>query len=176
MRFLSPFLDILSEKIRAVGYSRFTLWSLKNIVTLPKYTGKVSYLPCKNFEEPETAFKLTNSLDIPTPIEEVGYDSDIDTNETLMLQSTHHANEYRARLDSWYSVNSKRTAYFSTTDSHYQSVNDEQDPNNVCMFGPPSSLPSLISSVPDDWIVIEDEFVMVHATYQTHLRFALIDR
>lgn len=164
--------DILSEKIRAIGYPRFTLWSLKNIVTLPKYTGKVSYLPYKNFDQIEDLNRvdnLTRCSDIPTQIEEIGFDSDTDANETLMLQSTHHPNEYRGRLESWYSVNSKKTAYFSTTDSHYQSVNDANEFNNVCMFGPPSSLPSLISSVPDDWVVIEDEFVMVHATYQTFI-------
>lgn len=143
-------------------------------MTLPKYTGKVSYLPCREYDlTPETsAYKLPSSSDIrQTYIDEVGFDSDTDPNEMLMLQNSQsmHANQYRDRLESWYSVSSKRTAYFSTTDSQYQSVNDEHDPNNVCMFGPPSSLPSLISPVPDDWIVIEDEFVMVHATYQTHL-------
>lgn len=143
-------------------------------MTLPKYRGKVSYLPCRDFDQtPETtAYKLPSCSDIrQTSIDEICFDSDTEPNEMLFLQNSQrrYANEYRERLESWYSVSSKRTAYFSTSDSQYQSVHDEHDPNNVCMFGPPSSLPSLISPVPDDWIVIEDEFVMVHATYQTHL-------
>uniref|UniRef100_A0A336LSK5 CSON003222 protein n=1 Tax=Culicoides sonorensis TaxID=179676 RepID=A0A336LSK5_CULSO len=80
-------IDILSEKIRYVGYLRFTLWSLKNIITLPKYHGKVSYLP----------------------------------------------------------------------------INDDNQQRSQ------SYLTSLNSPVPSDWIIIEDEFVMVHPTYQTHL-------
>lgn len=168
-------LDILSEKIRAIGYPRFTLWSLKNIVTLPKYKGKVSYLPFKSLENYDSACsqRSRNLTDIPNQLnlssEEIALDIEADTNETLTSQSTNNTKDYRGRLESWYSINSKKTTYYSTTDSSYQSVNDETYHNNVCMYGPPSKLPSLVSSVPDDWVVIEDDFVMIHATWQTHL-------
>ncbi|XP_063698444.1 sphingosine kinase 2-like [Culicoides brevitarsis] len=163
-------IDILSEKIRAIGYPRFTLWSLKNIVTLPKYKGRVSYRPFAQNESPPLftgLFKLPSTSNINCACEEIGFDSDTDPNETLLLQNYHA--QYRERLESWYSTSSRRTAYFSTTDSQYQSVGEDHDGTNVCMFGPPSSLPSLLMPVPDDWIVVDDEFVMVHATYQTHL-------
>lgn len=37
------------------------------------------------------------------------------------------------------------------------------------MYGPASNLPSLIQPVPKDWECIDGEFVMVQASYQTHI-------
>ncbi|XP_031787619.1 sphingosine kinase 2 isoform X2 [Nasonia vitripennis] len=38
--------DIESERLRAIGAQRFTLWSLARLIGLRTYKGSVSYLPC----------------------------------------------------------------------------------------------------------------------------------
>lgn len=39
-------IDIESERLRAIGGQRFTLWSVARLIGLRTYRGKVSYLPC----------------------------------------------------------------------------------------------------------------------------------
>lgn len=82
--------------------------------------------------------------------------------------------ETRQRLDSWYSATSKRSAYFSATGSSYQSVvesgaGDHHGSHKVHMYGPASQLPALTAPVPANWQCKDGDFVMVHASYQTHL-------
>ncbi|EZA53682.1 hypothetical protein DMN91_007771 [Ooceraea biroi] len=39
-------IDIESERLRAIGGQRFTVWSVARLIGLRTYKGKVSYLPC----------------------------------------------------------------------------------------------------------------------------------
>lgn len=39
-------IDIESERLRAIGAQRFTIWSLARLIGLRTYKGSVSYLPC----------------------------------------------------------------------------------------------------------------------------------
>ncbi|XP_077267256.1 sphingosine kinase 2 [Temnothorax americanus] len=39
-------IDIESERLRAIGGQRFTVWSVARLIGLRSYKGKVSYLPC----------------------------------------------------------------------------------------------------------------------------------
>lgn len=39
-------IDIESERLRAIGGQRFTIWSVARLIGLRTYKGKVSYLPC----------------------------------------------------------------------------------------------------------------------------------
>lgn len=82
----------------------------------------------------------------------------------------------RSRMDSFYSVGSKRSSYFSMADSVYQDVHDGvdtaagQEPNKTPMYGPAPTIPALNDPVPSAWTVMEgDEFIMAHAAYQTHI-------
>lgn len=81
----------------------------------------------------------------------------------------------RQRLDSWYSAASRRSAYFSTTGSSYQSTADEEleegdgKEARPRMYGPASQIPAITAPVPPHWCLVEGRFVMVHAAYQTHL-------
>lgn len=115
---------------------------------------------------------------------------DIEFDDVLSLETiTGGPDAYRPRLDSWYSATSRKSTYFSTADSLYQSIaerqsvnnlnqfNDDCDglggasggPSNVQMFGPPSSIPALTTPVPDTWVTLKGDFVLVHAAYQSHL-------
>lgn len=97
--------------------------------------------------------------------------------------SNNNANiPYRSRLDSWHSAHSKKSAYFSTTESVYQSVGDEisdygSEINDLDgggkhtnqIYGPASKIPALTAPVPADWTIETGEFIMVHASYQSHI-------
>lgn len=41
--------------------------------------------------------------------------------------------------------------------------------SQIRMYGPASRLPSLTQPVPGNWETIEGDFIMVHASYQTHI-------
>lgn len=47
-------IDIESERLRAIGGQRFTIWSVARIIGLRTYKGKVSYLPCEKLHKKET--------------------------------------------------------------------------------------------------------------------------
>lgn len=145
--------DINSESIRRLGHIRFTLWSLMNLVTLPSYRAKVSYLP----------------IDQSKIVSQTKSKSD-----TTKKSSPTFSNKSRgARQDSFYSVSSQKSAYYSIAESSYQSTSevgsDYDDPSNVNMYGPLSNLPSFSSALPKDWITQEGDFVMIHSTIQSHL-------
>ncbi|XP_030753752.1 sphingosine kinase 1-like [Sitophilus oryzae] len=157
-------IDIESERLRVLGGTRFTIWSIARLLGLRSYRGKLWYLPS----------------DIPISKSNDKFASPINTGSTLELPAEVHleTEEGRPRVDSWYSAHSRRSAYFSTGGSSYQSTTDsklgEGDvPNSKDktrrMYGPASQLPSLTTSLPDDWKCMDGRFVMVHASYQTHL-------
>lgn len=52
----------------------------------------------------------------------------------------------------------------STNGSEYGDI-----PQKSQMYGPASNIPAITSPVPDSWTKLSGEFIMVHATYQSHL-------
>lgn len=97
--------------------------------------------------------------------------------DTIELE-TETQTQTRHRLDSFYSANSVKSTYFSTGSiSSYHSMDDleilekegENATNENVTYGPASSLPALTAPVPNSWIQVHGEFVMVHASYQSHL-------
>lgn len=134
-------IDIESERLRAIGGQRFTVWSVARLIGLRTYHGKVWYLP-------------------------LGLRRSVSANVTLDSEWTDFEPSSRNRVDSWYSATSRRSAYFSTTASSYRSTDDRP---TVRTFGPPSQLSSLTQPVPSHWVCVEGPFVFVHAAYQSHL-------
>lgn len=199
-------IDIESERLRMLGYQRFTIWSFHRIISLRTYHGTVSYLPASCNVDPQqfvaqqqiqsndlrsnqtirTQLKHSMSCGNQLDCSECNGEGDCETCDTgfgdvLSLETTMGiaaAGTYRPRLDSWYSANSRKSAYFSTADSMYQSVAEKMsscDSDNgefkvpAQMYGPAPSIPALTTPVPDNWTVEKGEFVMVHASYQTHI-------
>lgn len=154
--FLSD-IDIESERLRMLGGQRFTVWCIARLIGLRSYSGKVFYLPIT------APINVSNRNNID--IENI----DIPAEVVLETQTG------RQRLDSWYSAASRRSAYFSATGSSYESttgsvgceVNDGNEKPQ--MYGPASQLPCLTTSLPANWECLEGKFIMVHASYQTHL-------
>lgn len=196
-------IDIESERLRAIGYQRFTIWSVHRLIRLRTYHGTVSYHPITllNKEQYKQQHLQNNTNNIKVPLKHsISCNSTLDCSEChgegncekcgtefgdiLTLETSSNSNQqisnipYRPRLDSWYSATSRKSTYFSTNDSLYQSISDL---NSNCdidnfdkklptqMFGPAPTIPALTAPVPDSWTIETGEFVMVHAAYQTHL-------
>ncbi|XP_017775948.1 PREDICTED: sphingosine kinase 2-like [Nicrophorus vespilloides] len=151
--FLSD-IDIESERLRMLGGQRFTIWSLARLIGLRNYRGKVWYIPANDTPVHKAKEnKKGDNIEIPAEI-------------NLETQSA------RQRLDSWYSAASKRSAYYSiTANSSYQSTADSgpQEESGSRMYGPASKLPCLTAEVPSTWKCIDGRFIMVHASYPSHL-------
>ncbi|XP_068148038.1 sphingosine kinase 2 [Drosophila tropicalis] len=197
--------DIESERLRMFGYQRFTIWTLYRLANLRTYNGRVSYLPShqtgqrvggmEGMQEPtlrmlqssrsyNTTLNKQQLLNVPASLHHSveclpSEFADVISLETSINQS------FRSRCDSWLSGGSRRSYYYSISDSIYHSLADESDlaeqsqiygassylENRPQNFGPPSSLPDLDQplSPEDGWQVEEGEFIMMHAVYQTHL-------
>lgn len=151
--------DIESERLRILGGQRFNIWSVARLIGLRSYRGKIWYLPCNatnrvfrnNFEFSPTNFG--GSL-----------------NDVTTLPSDYQ----KQRRDSWFSATSRKTTFFSATESTYHSTADstpveKNDSEKHRMFGPGSQIPSLATSLTTPWICLDGQFLMVHASYQSHL-------
>ncbi|XP_060520987.1 sphingosine kinase 2 [Cylas formicarius] len=157
-------IDIESERLRVLGGTRFTVWSVARLIGLRSYGGKLWYIPAE--------YSLPESKEIFTPTASMGSNLNLPAEVQLESQGA------RQRVDSWYSARSKRSAYFSAGGSSYQSTADSgvdhgdvgtssESPGRL--YGPPSQLPCLTTPLGDVWKCISGRFVMVHASYQSHL-------
>ncbi|XP_020809700.1 sphingosine kinase 2 [Drosophila serrata] len=184
--------DIESERIRMLGYQRFTVWTLYRLVNLRTYNGRISYLLTEQDDSPVPGYgnqqhRMQGSRSCNTHIDKLAPSlhhssteylpqefADVISLETSINQS------FRSRCDSWLSGGSRRSFYYSISESIYHSLADESEfagqaaaalENRQQNFGPTSELPDLDEPLPEDqgWQVEEGEFIMMHAVYQTHL-------
>ncbi|XP_054727404.1 sphingosine kinase 1 [Anastrepha obliqua] len=189
-------IDIESEPLRSIGATRFTFWSIRRLIGLRTYTGKLSYLRCDKKGRRRTVGNLVATAsheerplppevqefhDIPNLPEGAKEDdfqpvantdeADEEFGEAISLDhvSTH------SYADSWHSATSQRTAYFSLPDQSLRSrrsVLSRLETINLEYESrrPPSTIPALDQPVPTDtWHTEEGEYVMVHAAYTTHI-------
>lgn len=168
-------IDIESERLRAIGSQRFAVWAVARLVGLRRYKGVLSYAKIKdvsNLPKPKQPFTLSHSISQDGALDSPDAEAFIDCDEHAEV-FTSAANGKHQRVDSWYSVNSRRSAFFSTRGSEYHSVTSDgselRSPVHACMHGPASHLPSLMSQLPSHWVHEEGEFVMVHVSYQSFI-------
>lgn len=196
-------IDIESERLRSIGYQRFAIWSVHRLINLRTYHGTLSYLPVRSINSTDNGKQnrkpkpnsLRHSMSCNVGMSDHcaecdGIDCDtcdasfgevitLETNASNDAYNNNGMVSHRPRLDSWHSANSRKSAYFSTTESIYQSVADrasiygsepDEDTNyNNQIYGPSPKIPALTAPVPNDWTIETGEFVMVHAAYQTHI-------
>lgn len=200
--------DIESERLRSIGYPRFTIWSVHRLINLRTYHGTVSYIPATqrtrndrdvvNGRKVQMNGTLRHSMSYNTTLDgcsDCHGDGDceacdtafgevltLETNGNVISQNNNappNAPHYRPRLDSWYSANSRKSAYYSTAESVYQSIgdrgsnygSDNGDTNKypTQMYGPAPTIPALTAPIPSHWVSETGDFVLVHAAYQTHI-------
>lgn len=185
--------DIESECIRMFGYQRFTIWTLYRWANLRTYNGRISYLLAEEISgateatQSEQQRRMQSSRSCNVHMDKLSNASfhrsteylpkefeDVISLETSINQS------FRSRCDSWLSGGSRRSCYYSISESVYHSLADESEftqqstgglEQSQQNFGPSSSLPPLNEPLPESagWLVEEGEFVMMHAIYQSHL-------
>uniref|UniRef100_A0A8D8M746 Sphingosine kinase 2 n=2 Tax=Cacopsylla melanoneura TaxID=428564 RepID=A0A8D8M746_9HEMI len=163
-------IDIESERIRAVGSQRFAIWSMARLIGLRTYQGTLSFLRVPEHKLSEHRKRSvvhsmsSQSLNFlsPLPSSKSFHSDSIDLEtETPRTDCT------ISRHDSFHSVASVKSSFHSTgAGSSYQSLHEV---GPVTMYGPTSVLPPLHQSLPSTWEVVEGEFIMVHAAYQSHL-------
>lgn len=91
-------IDIESERLRAIGGQRFTIWSIARLIGLRVYKGTVSYLPCDNkVQIPSTNDNKSNGTYL---YESKSYN---DNNGTGIIKNNHdiitHSKSYGDDLD-----------------------------------------------------------------------------
>ncbi|XP_037936035.1 sphingosine kinase 2 [Teleopsis dalmanni] len=182
-------IDIESERLRSLGYQRFTIWTLHRLVRLRTYRGKVAYqmkynkndelcsMEEQKAKQNNTSFNaFLNNTDSKNfqPFECNG-DNEFD--DVISLETTGNQS-FRSRCGSWLSAGSRKSTYYSISESIYRSVASDSDYEQNKMnpisgseqyYGPTISGPHLNDPIPDNWEVEEGEFIMVHAVYQSHL-------
>lgn len=113
-------IDIESERLRAIGGQRFTIWSVHRLISLRTYKGTVSYKPALNIQSTTSLpnrnvdnhtnniSKLKHSqsfnttLDCPDCHGEGDCETcDTDFGDVLSLETSSGVDSYRPRLDSW---------------------------------------------------------------------------
>uniref|UniRef100_A0A1B6MNW0 sphingosine kinase n=1 Tax=Graphocephala atropunctata TaxID=36148 RepID=A0A1B6MNW0_9HEMI len=169
--FLSD-VDIESEKLRAIGSQRFTVYSMARLIGLRTYTARLSYLRVPEDElsrlhtTPHICMDHPSSqLQDPPPS---NLPHSLSLGDSINLETEASEDSEGLRRDSFYSVASRRSTYLSVSGSSYLSLADDED-REVSMYGPPSSLPHLSQPVPQNWTVFQGEFVMVHAVFKSHI-------
>lgn len=166
-------IDIESERLRAIGGQRFTIWAIARLISLRTYKGVVSYCKIKdvsNIPKPKQLLTISHSISHDGELNSPDAEAFIDCDENGDVFATAVNGKKHQRVDSWYSVNSRRSAFYSTRGSEYHSVtsssSEMRSPTHACMHGPAPRLPSLMSQLPSHWVHEAGEFVMVHIAYQ----------
>ncbi|XP_015379355.1 PREDICTED: sphingosine kinase 2-like [Diuraphis noxia] len=158
-------IDIESERIRMLGSPRFTIWSIARLIGLRSYPARLSY---SKINDLETETRMNNyargtsgDFQEVADDEPVSIEFGIDPLEEFAV---------RARVESFSSLISKHTAFMSVNEApSFSSIPDVIEGSEVWVRGPLSKLPPLSDPVPSDWVVVEDEFVMIHASYLSHI-------
>ncbi|XP_027841893.1 sphingosine kinase 2-like isoform X1 [Aphis gossypii] len=160
-------IDIESERLRMIGSPRFTIWSIARLIGLRSYPARLSYSKIDNLE---TETRMNNyTRGTSGDFQEVTDDEPVSI-EFGMDPLQEDFEIQRERIESFSSIISKRTAFMSVNEApSFSSIPDVIEGSEVWVRGPMSKLPPLSDPVPSDWVVVEDEFVMIHASYLSHI-------
>ncbi|CAG5088845.1 Similar to Sphk2: Sphingosine kinase 2 (Mus musculus) [Cotesia congregata] len=172
-------IDIESERLRAIGGQRFTIWSIARLIGLRVYKGTVSYLPCDNkVQIPSINENKTNGTYL---YETKSYN---DNNGTGIIKNNHdiitHSKSYGDDLDRSYCDGVKESkSYHDVLDSVTSDLGDMYlDDDNNEIVGENLSLETEVQtrtrldsfySATSRKSTYYREFVAVHASYQSHI-------
>ncbi|XP_042208148.1 sphingosine kinase 1-like isoform X3 [Homarus americanus] len=174
-------IDIESERLRSIGEARFVAWSFIRVANLRKYPAKISFkraqrktsnqipkvrpplMHSQTFEEePEVASEaLPDHLPRSQSVVQEGQLSEctLDLSPSLIKVETLYTEDGSGQeCGDGGQQNHKRGV-----ESENESNRDNHALTDDCL------IPDLNEPVPEDWETIEDNFIMVHATYQSHI-------
>ncbi|UYV60166.1 SPHK1 [Cordylochernes scorpioides] len=156
--------DIESERLRALGEARFTLWALFRMLGLKKYHGRVSYLPVEGYVYDSSVcrpdlWRVSRSQTV---------DGSWGSVETVAAPASHRlprsksvgAQSGRLTDPELFLQPNPSSPGLAQMDFSYNKPADQKDGTLLAPLSRP---------VPQDWVVREGEYVLVYAAYQTHL-------
>uniref|UniRef100_A0A803JMT9 sphingosine kinase n=1 Tax=Xenopus tropicalis TaxID=8364 RepID=A0A803JMT9_XENTR len=178
--------DIESEKYRHMGSARFTVGTMVRVASLRTYRGRLSYLPvldahrpiCRSITlSPNGSLAPFQRSQLHRTISDIGLCEErnvmykrsstaLDTNELPSFESPSPSSP-TALHSSSFNFDS-----LSDDPSYQDSVysKDLKPQRHHQVNGPKDDLlPSLGQPLPKNWIIVEDNFVLVLAIYQSHL-------
>lgn len=168
-------IDIESEKLRAIGGARFTVWAAARVIGLRSYRGRVSFLPVEDYvcesnsQGVSTAaaaahIPIARSSTFGTQVER-SKSVDNTNNFTVKLSQSVPSNDI--------SISDAESALEACSPSKPLDVcwspTEETNGVNRLAAWDQLSLPALTDPVPSNWTVLEEDFVLVYVAYQTHL-------
>ncbi|RWS18029.1 sphingosine kinase 2-like isoform X2 [Dinothrombium tinctorium] len=154
-------IDIESERLRAVGGARFTIWALIRAMALRKYKGRLSYLPVPGVKRPKapvtqnfisSRIPKSNTFDyrpdlLRKPVVQRSCSLDSPSIVPLSDVTVEYCNEVE----------------ISKTSSEMEKKNDS---TNNSSSNPKTSSESSYSS---EWVTVDGDFVLVYSSYPTHI-------
>ncbi|KAM7357380.1 sphingosine kinase 2 [Cochliomyia hominivorax] len=187
-------IDIESERLRPLGYQRFTIWTLHRLINLRTYRGRISYLLKKcsgDLNIPDNAIKhniqQTTRCNVLSKYKlRKGSMSDVGSYEfedVISLETIANQSD-RSRRNSLLSSDSRVSTYYSIAESIYQSISSNSECSETGIHcaerlgdndyfrrghSEVDQLPSLEDPLPNTWLVEDGDFVMIHAAFQSHL-------
>jgi len=138
-------IDIESEKYRRLGETRFLIGAVSCIIKKKSYRGKVSYLPKDT--NTDGLESMPNGTDT-TQIAEVPNHCNESTNEPVSLEHS------------------------ATTEDTSHSADQSQTPKSISSTNGPATPfinNNLSDPVPNNWVVIEDDFINVNLATIPHM-------
>ncbi|OCT72946.1 sphingosine kinase 1 [Xenopus laevis] len=179
--------DIESEKYRHMGSARFTVGTMVRVASLRTYRGRLSYLPvldahrpiCRSITlSPNGSLAPFQRSQLHRTISDIGLCEErnvmykrssaaLDTNELPSFETSPSPSSPTALHSSSFNFDSLSDDP-SDQDSVYSKDLKPQRHHQV--NGPKDDLlPPLGQPLPKNWIIVEDDFVLVLAIYQSHL-------
>ncbi|KAG0416439.1 hypothetical protein HPB47_006401 [Ixodes persulcatus] len=171
-------IDIESERLRAIGEIRFTLWAFWRVFNLRTYQGRISYLPAtvppKNGVPPSTASAAPKNPAPQTSNSSASNDrrpASVPANNGGLHRSQsapegyanlNQSQEELADGDNVLPAELEVVADSSMTRAPEPTVAETP-------LAPPDGFPSLDDPVPDDWTVEEGRFIIIYSSLQSHL-------
>ncbi|XP_067859878.1 sphingosine kinase 1 [Heptranchias perlo] len=171
--------DVESEKYRSMGSARFTVGTLRLLVPLRVYKGTLSFLPAEgktkeplyNEDSNEQEVNCTQMSSQKKPETTQGLKMVKQNSQKGGLRETQDAatrssSECSSVQTDYNFCNLNNSVQYSAGDTQVKPLVDRIETH----YGPIDTLlPPLGQRVPSNWTIVEADFVLVLAIYQSHL-------
>ncbi|KAG7154183.1 sphingosine kinase 1-like isoform X2 [Homarus americanus] len=158
-------IDIESERLRSIGEARFVAWSFIRVANLRKYPAKISFKRAQR--------KTSNQIPKVRPplMHSQTFEEEPEVASEALPDHLPRSQSVVQEVETLYTEDgSGQECGDGGQQNHKRGVESENESNrdnhaltDDCL------IPDLNEPVPEDWETIEDNFIMVHATYQSHI-------
>ncbi|KAK8390649.1 hypothetical protein O3P69_010391 [Scylla paramamosain] len=166
-------IDIESERLRIIGESRFAVWAVARCANLRRYRATISFKRAVGAPVPAPLASSPMLQRSQTLQEGEGLPSTnarhLSHSHSMQLQESKKGEEEEACLDILPSLVKVEDGALEPVPEKAQEAQECEEQQQQDGAKSEVLLPGLDEPVPDDWETIEDEFVMVYCSQQTHI-------